>query len=88
MSIQVQLRVNCSILAVMCESLPSPPNGRISYSSGSLGYQTMANYMCNVGYGLIGDRSRTCVGSALSPGEWTGSQPICTRKTFNFAVHV
>ncbi len=65
----------------MCPSLLTPANGGISYTSGSLGYLTMATYMCDIGYRLVGDRSRTCVAHTSGGGEWTGPEPTCTGKS-------
>ncbi len=69
----------------MCPSLQTPANGGISYTGSSFGYLTMANYMCDIGYRVVGDRSRTCVGSSSGSGEWTGPEPTCLRKYLTLA---
>ena len=65
----------------MCPTLLSPANGFITFtegSSSSLQFMTNATYGCNTGYGLSGgDRVRTCVGSVVGPGEWSGTEPTC-----------
>ena len=67
--------------AIMCPSLLPPANGDINYSGSGFGYLTMANYVCNIGYRLVGDRSSTCVGSSSGSGEWTRPEPTCLRKS-------
>ena len=54
-----------------------PPNGVISYTSGTL-LGSMATYTCDPGYDLIGgDALRTC----SSDGDWNGMEPTgCQRK--------
>ena len=65
----------------MCEELAPPLNGAIDYTSEMtplFSYLTNVTYSCEVGFRLIvGDRVRTCVGSASGPGEWSGTVPIC-----------
>lgn len=65
----------------MCGSLPSLTNGSIIYSTDSISpyeFATMAMYICDTGFGLIGDVTRTCNGDDSSPdGMWTGQAPSC-----------
>ena len=59
---------------VDCGVLPNVMNGLISFDRTNFGSE--ANYSCDIGYDLIGNRSRFC----LANGEWTGIQPQCERK--------
>ena len=56
---------------VDCGPLPGPANGQVSTTGTTLG-QT-ANYSCNTGYNLVGNRTRTC----QATGVWSGSAPTC-----------
>ena len=58
----------------MCEELNDPLFGTVSYSGMEPG--TVAEYSCNPGYLLSGDRTRTC----LDPGMWSGNEPTCERE--------
>ncbi|XP_064384964.1 uncharacterized protein LOC135333878 isoform X2 [Halichondria panicea] len=72
--------------AITCGDLAFPSNGLILYLTAGLtlitnapfDYQTIATYSCAGGYAQSGGNTeRTCVGSILGPGEWTGISPIC-----------
>ena len=56
-----------------CPILLNPANGRVSFSSRSVG--GVAIYSCLSGYSLVGSRTRTCQsdGSCI----WSGEQPRC-----------
>lgn len=74
--------VHCLSQGIICEELPESPDGRIEYSSGSLGDQLFgvrATTNCNDGFGLAaGDIVRTCDGnSSSSAGHWTGTTALC-----------
>lgn len=75
-----------SSAAIMCASISAPTNGVIMYSTGTLmstffNHGTMATYMCNTGYGLVGGASRLCGGDGLTPtGSWSGQMATCERK--------
>ena len=60
------------LTVVNCGVLTGQANGRVSYTSGTTIGQT-ATYSCNMGYNLMGSRSRTC----QATGEWSGSAPTC-----------
>ena len=73
----------CDILTVVqcilssdtdCGYLDAPENGTVSVSGTT--YNSVANYSCDPGFGLIGDAMRTCLGT----GNWSGSEPTCTSK--------
>jgi len=51
-----------------CMRLPDPMNGRVTDNTA---YGSQANYTCNEGYRLVGDRYRTCQCG------WTGMAPRC-----------
>ena len=70
------------ITVLTCASLNDPINGRIEYTSGTtalhdFGTVQVATYVCDSGYGLVGDNSRTCEGST---GAWSGSPATCVGK--------
>ena len=66
------------LLLVICPSLSTPTNGRISCS---LGGNRVANpgesctFTCNTSYELTGSGTRTC----QSDGSWSGSDAMCSR---------
>ena len=62
---------------VDCGELVPPSNGMVSYTSGTL-LGSMATYMCDAGYDLVGgDTLHTCG----SDGNWSGMEPPnCLRK--------
>ena len=67
---------------IRCQSLTQPSNGAVTISSGingdTLGRGATATYSCNTGYGLVGQRNRTCVvTNGGTTGTWSGSQPTC-----------
>ena len=55
-----------------CGNLPDPANGRVSHTPGTTFGET-ATYSCNLGYNLVGDRTRTC----QATGVWSESAPTC-----------
>ena len=59
---------------MMCGDLVDPAFGSVSHSGTSLG--TVAEYSCDSGYLLSGNRTRTC----LDPGIWSGNAPTCERE--------
>ena len=62
----------CFCLAVdICSQLPSPANGHVELTDSQ---PIEAQYSCDAGYTLAGDRTRTC----LRLGTWTGVEPTCT----------
>ena len=63
------------LTVVNCGALTNPANGQVSYTAGTTFGQT-ATYSCNVGYTLVGSRTRTC----QSTGEWSVSAPTCQGK--------
>lgn len=56
-------------------------NGEISFSSDDTApfdFSTVAVYSCDAGFGLSGDKQRTCAGDGDDPmGEWSGLPPSC-----------
>ncbi len=61
----------CLSEAVMCESLVSPSGGAVNLTGLELG--SRAEYRCELGALLIGNRTRVC----MENGNWTGSTPSC-----------
>ena len=74
------------LTAVNCGALTNPANGQVSYTAGTTFGQT-ATYSCNMGYNLIGSRTRNC----QATGRWSGSAPTCQGKLllhpWNMHVH-
>ena len=61
-----------SLTAVDCGNLTDPANGQVNHTAGTTYGQT-ATYICNTGYNLVGDSTRTC----QATGNWSGSEPTC-----------
>ena len=57
-----------------CPELDDTINGMVEWNSLSLG--SVANYTCDPGFILVGDRTRICG----SNGIWSGMAPTCERK--------
>ena len=57
---------------VDCGPLTDPANGQVIHTVGTTFGQT-ATYICNTGYSLVGDSTRTC----QATGNWSGSAPTC-----------
>ena len=57
-----------------CGDLTNPANGHVSYTAETT-YMTgqLATYICNTGYNLVGNSTRTC----LARGVWSGNTPTC-----------
>ena len=53
-----------------CPQLTDPENGAVTDNTD---YGTQANYICDTGYCLYGNRYRTC----QNDGNWTGTDPTC-----------
>lgn len=70
------LLVTFAAVAVTCESLVDPVNGKVSVSGLSVG--AFATYTCNSGFLLVGGaKSRVC---SLG-GVWSGVAPVCRSKS-------
>ena len=57
--------------AVLCGALPDIRFGSVSLTG--TGFGSVATYVCDAGYTLVGSLTRTCQAS----GEWSGEEPIC-----------
>ena len=67
-----------------CDALSDPANGQVSHTAGTTFGQT-ATYICNTGYNLMGDNTRTC----KATGNWSGSEPTCERMLlFSIIIHL
>ena len=64
----------CLYAAVDCLSLSDPINGCVRVSATT--YNSIAYYICNDGYNLVGQQNRKC----QHDGTWYGDPPICERK--------
>ena len=70
---KVRRRFIASVV-IDCATLPSPLNGEVKVSDGSL-FDSVANYTCRVGYTLSGGPpTRTCQANGI----WSNTQPSCT----------
>ncbi len=68
--------------AIVCEILPAPENGTVSYSTnnnnmGTFSFGTEAYFSCDVGFSLVDNETRTCVGGNMTVGEFNGTTPAC-----------
>lgn len=63
--------------AITCPTLPDIEFGSVIVSSNSAG--SVARYVCNVGFNLIGSSSRTCQVN----GQWSSKQPECKGELYN-----
>ena len=61
-------------VVVNCGDPGTPTNGTITGSTFT--FPNTVTYTCNVGFNLIGNRSRRC----LSGGQWSGGLPTCQSK--------
>ena len=59
-------------VAMDCMGLSDPMNGRVTDNTA---YGSQANYTCDPGYCLSGNRYRTC-----QCGGWTGTEPTCGKQ--------
>ena len=70
--------------AIVCDELETLENGMIVYAPDSTGPEydlnTVATYICDEGFELVGDETRTCedVGAGVS-GEFSGTSATCER---------
>lgn len=62
-------------IAVDCGTLTDPSNGQVNHTTGTTLGKT-ATYMCDRGYNLRGDHTRTCQANGMAGG-WSGRAPIC-----------
>ena len=61
-------------IVVDCGALTNPQNGQITLTTTT--FLSTANYSCNSGYILSGNKTRTCEAS----GTWSDTAPTCDRK--------
>ncbi len=57
--------------AIECGSLSDIEDGRVIIASRTVG--STARYICNPGFELVGEETRTC----QSDGDWSGVEPYC-----------
>ena len=65
-----------------CPELDDPTNGMVEWDSLAPG--GVANYTCDSGFILVGDRTRNC----SSDGTWSGLAPVCERKFILAPYHL
>ena len=61
-------------IAIMCPLLADPANGSVLISGNSIG--ETADYICELGFTLVGPSSLTCG----EDGSWSGIPPVCIGK--------
>ena len=59
--------------AIQCKPLPNIADGQVVVSGSRVG--SVAVYTCDQGFQLVGWSRRTC----LSSGEWSSSEPSCSK---------
>ena len=62
---------NSSSEIIRCPDLNDPPNGRVNQTGNKPG--DTADYECDDGFKLVGDKYREC----LKTGDFDGEEPIC-----------
>ena len=60
-------------LIVTCETISSPPNGSINFTTG--GQTTIAMFSCSVGYTVSGSPTSAC----QPDGSWDTQPPLCCK---------
>ena len=65
-----------------CTDLNDPDFGSVSVTGLILG--SVATYMCNPGYTLVGNMTRDCVQVDNSRANWSDKAPVCTCALKNF----
>lgn len=76
------LNLNVTSSAGLCNALPSPANGNVTWFGLTSGSEAI--YTCDSGYQLTGYDYRIC----LDTGMWSGQAPNCTRMKNGFFVAV
>ena len=71
---QTQIPIFPYFLSGDCGVTHAPPNAKMYISGTTVGHTVTFN--CTTGYKIIGSSSRTCQNS----GQWSGSQPHCSRE--------
>ncbi len=73
-------------IAITCPPLTAPTNGSVTYSStsdenGNYAFNAMANYSCDTGFAVVGNKTRTCTGDGSSTtGVFNGEAAFCERE--------
>ncbi len=69
-------------LVLVCDDLPDPANGLVSYSPSDIPFlDTVATYNCTEGYEVSSPSTQTCVDGPANTVEWSPSAaPTCTSK--------
>ena len=71
------------ICAAGCDNLPDPPFGDVSLTGNSIG--DVATYVCDPGFELVGQPTRTCEQLNPQTADWSGEEPVC-RRTYAFSL--
>ena len=69
-----------------CDDLNDPDFGRVSVTGLVLG--SVATYMCNPGYTLVGNMTRDCVQVDSTTSDWSDKAPVCTRMLKFLSFHI
>ena len=78
---QVYINLPFYILAIDCGTLHAPSNGKLNITSSTFG--SVAVYSCMPPYVLSGTTARTC----QSTGEWSGSEPVCSKLSLCYSIN-
>lgn len=68
-------RLEATVTGSPCPVLAAPNNGVVA-GTGTRAFGTVAIYLCNTGYFLVGSATATCAAGAM----WTGTTPQCVGK--------
>ena len=68
----------CLYLAVDCGTPPDLPHGNVTFPDTI--YRSIATYVCDKGYRLVGSSSRTCLPSSL----WSTDTILCVGEYIGF----
>ena len=71
--------------ADICSDLNNPEFGVVSVTGLIPG--SVATYMCNPGYNLVGNMTRDCVQLNSSTVDWSDEAPVCKR-TFHKQLYL
>ncbi|KAH3889331.1 hypothetical protein DPMN_013385 [Dreissena polymorpha] len=62
-----------------CGTLSKPLNGSVSFVPNTE-YLSQAEFECDIGYSLSGNKTRTCTDTGRATGVWAGTSPTCVIK--------
>ena len=75
-----------SVSPAECTDLNDPDFGRVSITGLVLG--SVATYMCNPGYTLVGNMTRDCVQVDNTTSDWSDKAPVCNRTLHKYFIFI